>query len=787
MLATQIEVSDGTLSIINVGIQFFEQVDISVSLDQSDLPLTLGVDYVWSAATTITFLASASVPGGLVPNGVEVFLRRDTKNDFMYNILDGGAPFSRLTLDENYKQLLFLTQEFSEGLGLDGLRNNLNMNGYKITNLGNPTNPQDAASKAYVDLSLLNTVRGSAGEVLTPLPSALSRANKVLGFDAAGNPYAQLPVSGSGTELALDLANAADTSKGVSMLGYYGLTLREALSLKRSIRTFGAIGNGADDTVAINAAEVWLATSTINRPLTLLIDTPVRYTQSNKLGAITLIGVSGWTIEWQGSGCLLMDNLVAGLGTSGGVFGSGPARDITLVNPYIEWVTRPTTRSTGDGYMFKGYPSDENCISNVRVLGRSRIVNAPQTSGIFLGCKDPFVQSHQGVGSWADNLHFNACQRPVVLHNYGVSPGDDVMALVTYYHPTDVGGGGVNWQISRTPYNQPTLGEWNNTDCFVSGITADSAQTNTLRLAGVNGGTIGPIKCDGTTRGMICDAGLADGVQYKWSYLASRKVRVESITESGGTIGAFFEVFNPTLVAADSNPTSFTDFDVSVGPLTSRNASAYGARVNGANGVVFDSIDSVGAVLGGVLIQRASRVAVREILGADLVTVEHSCSHLTFGDVECNRVVLAVGEGPSSNIKFGRVRSTNSPVNAFLAVQVDGLEITSLEVQDHNTSGGASNNSALNIQACKRAHIGALTADASNINARLMEIGGGSSSTIRGDDIRIDIIHSRLARTDVGITVQGGAFGPLNLKYAGKWRNGSTDVWSAITPVDTFA
>jgi hypothetical protein len=52
MLATQIEVSDGTLSTINVGIEFFEQADISVSLDQS-APLVLGVDYQWSAATTI--------------------------------------------------------------------------------------------------------------------------------------------------------------------------------------------------------------------------------------------------------------------------------------------------------------------------------------------------------------------------------------------------------------------------------------------------------------------------------------------------------------------------------------------------------------------------------------------------------------------------------------------------------------------------------------------------------------------------------------------------------------
>jgi len=154
MLATQIEVSDGTLHIINIGIVFFNQSDISVSLDQSDQPLVLGVDYVWSTATAITFLPSVNVPGGLVPLDVQVIIRRGTKNDEMYNIFDGGAPFSRLALDENYKQLLRLSQEYSEGLGLDGLRNNLSMNGYRITHLGDARDPTDAANKKQVDAAL---------------------------------------------------------------------------------------------------------------------------------------------------------------------------------------------------------------------------------------------------------------------------------------------------------------------------------------------------------------------------------------------------------------------------------------------------------------------------------------------------------------------------------------------------------------------------------------------------------------------------------------------------------
>lgn len=227
MLATQIEVSDGTLNIINVGIEFFNQTDISVSLDQSDNPLVLGVDYQWSAATTIQFLNTINTPSGLVPNGVEVIVRRDTKNDVMYNIYDGGAPFNRLTLDENFEQLLFLTQEFSEGLGLDGLRNNLNMNGYRVTNMGDPVDPGDGANKQYVDTRDGFNLR--TPEPIPVLPAAVTRAGKVLGFDGAGNPVATLPGTGTATELALDLADGVTPGKGASLIGYNGSTVQVAL------------------------------------------------------------------------------------------------------------------------------------------------------------------------------------------------------------------------------------------------------------------------------------------------------------------------------------------------------------------------------------------------------------------------------------------------------------------------------------------------------------------------------------------------------------------------------
>lgn len=162
MLATQTEVSDGTLNIVNVGIEFFEQDDISVAINQG-LPLEVGTDYQWATATSIQFLNTTLTPSGLVPLGGVVLLRRNTKNDEMYNVFDGGAPFNRLALDENYEQLLMLSQEFAEGLGIDGLQNNLDMHGYRVTHLGDAIDDTDAMPKGQADATFVNV----SGDTMT--------------------------------------------------------------------------------------------------------------------------------------------------------------------------------------------------------------------------------------------------------------------------------------------------------------------------------------------------------------------------------------------------------------------------------------------------------------------------------------------------------------------------------------------------------------------------------------------------------------------------------------------
>lgn len=145
MYSVQIETSDGTLTRVNLGIEYFEKGDITVYRNDAETPLVLGTDWQWGGDRTIVLLKGAE------PAGNKILVYRNTDKERAFNIYDGGAPFSRDTLDENFKQLIYLAQEFTEGSGIAGLYRNLNMHGNRVINMGGPVDPTDAATKQYVD------------------------------------------------------------------------------------------------------------------------------------------------------------------------------------------------------------------------------------------------------------------------------------------------------------------------------------------------------------------------------------------------------------------------------------------------------------------------------------------------------------------------------------------------------------------------------------------------------------------------------------------------------------
>lgn len=144
--STQRAVSDGTLQDLLLEIKYIDKEDINVFID--DVPQVLGVDYTWISDVLLRFTA-------VVPNESEVLLQRATKLDNVLNIFTLGAVFDDPTMDENFRQMLYIAQEAREGSTLEEIFTNLNMHGYRVQNLGAGTEPGDAINyQQYMDDSL---------------------------------------------------------------------------------------------------------------------------------------------------------------------------------------------------------------------------------------------------------------------------------------------------------------------------------------------------------------------------------------------------------------------------------------------------------------------------------------------------------------------------------------------------------------------------------------------------------------------------------------------------------
>lgn len=125
---------------IQCDIEYLDKSYIHVYLDGVE---TTG--YTWTSSTNIRLNTALTAY-------TTVLLIRKTEREYLYIEFASGSPFIEVNVDSQNTQFLHLAQELVEGRAIPGFYGNISMNGYRITNVADPEDLQDVATKNYVDI-----------------------------------------------------------------------------------------------------------------------------------------------------------------------------------------------------------------------------------------------------------------------------------------------------------------------------------------------------------------------------------------------------------------------------------------------------------------------------------------------------------------------------------------------------------------------------------------------------------------------------------------------------------
>lgn len=169
--------TNGTTGPFTVTFPFLESSHLAVTYTDSagaDTLLTLNVDYTVSGSVVTTTLAYAS--GGVITIDRDIPITQELD-------LRDGDDFPAESVEEAFDKLTMIAQQ----VAIDSNR-------------------------------VLRVPEVSANIPL--LPVVADRANKVLAFDANGDPDVMVPSSGSAADVLIQLANSASAAQGPSLVAY---------------------------------------------------------------------------------------------------------------------------------------------------------------------------------------------------------------------------------------------------------------------------------------------------------------------------------------------------------------------------------------------------------------------------------------------------------------------------------------------------------------------------------------------------------------------------------------
>lgn len=258
--------SDGTLSTLDLTIEYIDQIDVHLFVDDVEMDLTGGTTpYTWEWVTPSQIKI---LP--VVPNGSVVMLRRRTQSSEMYHNFDEGAVFKDESVDENFKQVLFLTQESQEGLALTDLFNDLDMHGFNINNLPLATEPTQPVTLEQLNAYAADSAAVLRTELLSTTGADIVFRGPYSVADLTGDKYvlrggATLADLVQGIATGLEVVIPAGVNIVIDNTSGVGLTIPEngvRITGKGSLTALG----DANDMIRSTGADFWIDGVTLQGP-----------------------------------------------------------------------------------------------------------------------------------------------------------------------------------------------------------------------------------------------------------------------------------------------------------------------------------------------------------------------------------------------------------------------------------------------------------------------------------------------------------------------------------------